>query len=316
MTSGKEKKDILRRLAIGEVDILITTHAGFGRDVLFKNLELLIIDEEQHFGVEQKEKMKTKFPCHVLFLSATPIPRTLQMGLSKVKDISIIATPPFDRILPITQVMDFSATVLTNAIMREKERGGRTFFVCPIISDIDQQVTRIVSMTGGEVQVGIAHGQMPAEKLEDAMDKFFDGFFDVLVTTSIVESGIDITFANTMIIYKAEMFGLSALYQLRGRVGRGKNQSYVYFITKDSNRLTETAQERLKVIASIKNLGEGMKVAMADLDIRGAGNIVGKQQHGKMAEVGIELYEQMLKEAISSVRNEKPENTEDRKSVV
>jgi transcription-repair coupling factor (superfamily II helicase) len=244
--------------------------------------------------VEQKEKMKTKFPCHILFLSATPIPRTLQMGLSKVKDISIIATPPFDRILPITQVMNFDPTVLTNAIMREKERGGRTFFVCPRIADIDEQVTRIVKMTDGNVRVGVAHGQMETEKLEDAMEQFYDGFFDVLVTTSIVESGIDISFANTMIIYKAEMFGLSALYQLRGRVGRGKNQSYVYFVTRDSNRLTETAQERLKVIASIKNLGEGMKVAMADLDIRGAGNIVGKQQHGKMADVGIELYEQMI----------------------
>lgn len=303
-TSAKEKKDILRRLAIGEVDILITTHAGFGKDVTFKNLELLIIDEEQHFGVEQKEKMKAKYPCHCLLLSATPIPRTLQMGLSKVKDISIIATPPFDRILPITQVMGFDSTVLTHAIMREKERGGRTFFVCPRVADIDEQVTRIVTMTGGNIKVGIAHGQMEPEKLEDAMDGFFAGHFDVLVTTSIVESGIDISFANTMIIYKAEMFGLSALYQLRGRVGRGKTQSYVYFVMKDENRITQNAQERLRVIASIKNLGEGMKVAMADLDIRGAGNIVGKQQHGKMADVGIELYEQMLKEAISTVRNE------------
>lgn len=310
-TTTKEKKNILHRLAIGEVDILITTHAGFGKDVIFKNLDLLIIDEEQHFGVEQKEKIKAKFPCHCLLLSATPIPRTLQMGLSKIKDISIIATPPFDRILPITQLMDFDPTVLTNAIMREKDRKGRTFFVCPRIADIDEQVTRIAKMTQGNIRIGIAHGQMPSEELENAMEQFYDGHYDVLVTTSIVESGIDISFANTMIIYKAEMFGLSALYQLRGRVGRGKTQSYVYFITRDSNRLTENAKERLRVLASIKSLGEGMKIAMSDLDIRGAGNIVGKEQSGKMAEVGVELYEQMLKEAIAEVRNEKAESMDD-----
>lgn len=311
MTSVKEKKDILRRLAIGEVDILITTHTGFGKDVIFKNLDLLIIDEEQHFGVEQKEKMKAKFICHVLFLSATPIPRTLQMGLSKIKDISIIATPPFDRILPITQVMDFDTTVLTNAILREKEQNGRTFFICPRVADLNEQMTRIIKMTQGLVKVGIMHGQMDTEALEDTMDKFYDGYYDVLVTTSIVESGIDISFANTMIIYKAEMFGLSALYQLRGRVGRGKAQSYVYFITRDSNHLTENAKERLKVIASIKNLGEGMKVAISDLDIRGAGNIVGKEQHGKLTDVGTELYERMLKEAIAEVHHEVVENPDD-----
>lgn len=303
-TTIKERKQIIEQLKIGEVDILIATHAGFNDEISFKNLELLIIDEEQHFGVEQKEKMKKKFACHVLLLSATPIPRTLQMGLSGLKDISIIATPPFDRLLPQTQVMVFDSIVLSNAIIREKQRGGRTFFVCPRVSDLEEQKMRVLAITGGEVSVGIAHGGMPPAELEVVMDKFYTGVYDVLVTTSIVESGIDISFANTMILYRAEMFGLAALYQLRGRVGRGKVQSYVYFVVKDIDRMTENAKQRLKAISSINSLGEGMKIAISDLDIRGAGNVVGREQSGKMNDVGVELYEQMLKEAVMEVKHE------------
>lgn len=305
-TTAKERKRILEQLRNGEVDILIATHAGFSSEISFKNLELLIIDEEQHFGVEQKEKLKNKFNCHVLLLSATPIPRTLQMGLSGLKDISIIATPPFDRLLPQTQVSVFDSIVISNAIIREKQRSGRTFFVCPRVSDLEEQKARVLAITGGEVSVGIAHGGMPPAELEVVMDKFYEGVYDVLVTTSIVESGIDISFANTMILYRAEMFGLSALYQLRGRVGRGKVQSYVYFVVKDINRMTDTAKQRLKAISSISSLGEGMKIAISDLDIRGAGNIVGKEQHGKINDVGVELYEQMLKEAVSEIKHETP----------
>jgi transcription-repair coupling factor (superfamily II helicase) len=303
-TTAKERKFIIQQINCGEIDILIATHAGFSEEIKFKNLELLIIDEEQHFGVAQKEKMKERFACHVLLLSATPIPRTLQMGLSGIKDISIIATPPFDRILPQTQVMVFDSMVIANAIVREKERGGRTFFVCPRVADLEEQKTRILGITGGSISVGIAHGGMPPEDLENVMDKFYTGIYDVLVTTSIVESGIDISFANTMILYRSEMFGLAALYQLRGRVGRGKVQSYVYFIVKDIDRMTENAKQRLKAISSISSLGEGMKISLSDLDIRGSGNIVGKEQSGKMNDVGVELYEQMLKEAVMEVKNE------------
>ncbi|MDA0617224.1 MAG: helicase-related protein [Proteobacteria bacterium] len=310
-TTPKERRQIIEQIKNGEVDILIATHAGFSDEISFKNLELLIIDEEQHFGVEQKEKMKKKFACHVLLLSATPIPRTLQMGLSGLKDISIIATPPFDRLLPQTQVMVFDSIVISNAIIREKQRGGRTFFVCPRVSDLEEQKLRILAITGGEVSVGIAHGGMPPAELEVVMDKFYTGVYDVLVTTSIVESGIDISFANTMVLYRAEMFGLAALYQLRGRVGRGKVQSYVYFVVKDINRMTENAKQRLKAISSINSLGEGMKIAISDLDIRGAGNVVGKEQSGKMNDVGVELYEQMLKEAVMEVKHEVREDDAD-----
>ena len=310
-TTPKERRQIIEQIKNGEVDILIATHAGFSDEISFKNLELLIIDEEQHFGVEQKEKMKKKFACHVLLLSATPIPRTLQMGLSGLKDISIIATPPFDRLLPQTQVMVFDSIVISNAIIREKQRGGRTFFVCPRVSDLEEQKLRILAITGGEVSVGIAHGGMPPAELEVVMDKFYTGVYDVLVTTSIVESGIDISFANTMVLYRAEMFGLAALYQLRGRVGRGKVQSYVYFVVKDINRMTENAKQRLKAISSINSLGEGMKIAISDLDIRGAGNVVGKEQSGKMNDVAVELYEQMLKEAVMEVKHEVREDDAD-----
>jgi transcription-repair coupling factor (superfamily II helicase) len=310
-TSAKERKHIIEQINIGEIDILIATHAGFNDEIAFKNLELLVIDEEQHFGVEQKEKIKSKFLCHVLLLSATPIPRTLQMGLSGLRDISIIATPPFDRLLPQTQVMTFDSIVISNAILREKAQNGRTFFVCPRVSDLEEQKARILAITGGEVSVGVAHGGMPPRDLEVIMDKFYSGVYDVLVTTSIVESGIDISFANTMILYRAEMFGLSALYQLRGRVGRGKMQSYVYFVVKDINRMTDNAKQRLKAISSISSLGEGMKIAVSDLDIRGAGNIVGKEQHGKINDVGVELYEQMLKEAVTDIKNDTKHDNED-----
>ncbi len=303
-TTARERRRIVDMINCGEIDILIATHAGFSEEIKFKNLELLVIDEEQHFGVAQKEKMKERFKCHVLLLSATPIPRTLQMGLSGIKDISIIATPPFDRILPQTQVMVFDSMVLANAIIREKERGGRTFFVCPRVSDLEEQKTRILGITGGTVNIGIAHGGMPPDDLENVMEKFYTGVYDVLVTTSIIESGIDISFANTMILFRAEMFGLAALYQLRGRVGRGNVQSFVYFVVKDIDRMTDNAKQRLKAISSISSLGEGMKISLSDLDIRGSGNIVGKEQSGKMNDVGVELYEQMLKEAVTEVKSD------------
>ena len=302
-TSSISKAQILKEVESGEVDILIGTHALFSDKIKFKNLGLIVIDEEQHFGVKQKEKLKEgRDGVHFLSLSATPIPRTLQMSISGLRDISIIATPPFDRILPKTFVMPYDSIILANAITREKARGGRVFFVAPRISDLAEQMSKLASVMP-EVKFGMAHGRMPTHKIDDAMLDFYEGKLDVLVTTSIVESGIDISFANTIIIYKADMFGLSSLYQLKGRVGRSSVQSYAYFIV-DERKLVENANAkmRLDALANIKSLGAGFKIAGTDMDIRGAGNLVGEEQSGKMEMIGIELYEEMLKEAVMKVK--------------
>lgn len=312
---GREKLKILEEIARGEIDIVIGTHALFSDKLKFKNLGLVVIDEEQHFGVKQKDKLKEgREEIHFLSLSATPIPRTLQMSLSGLRDISIIATPPFDRLLPKTFVMPYEKIVLANAITREKARSGRVFFVCPRIADLEVQAEKLQSVLP-EIKFGIAHGRMTAKNLDDVMLSFFEGKIDVLVTTSIVESGIDISFANTIIIYNANMFGLSSLYQLKGRVGRGSVQSYCYFII-DEKRLeeNENAKMRLNALANIKSLGAGFKIAGTDMDIRGAGNLVGEDQSGKMEALGVELYEEMLKEAVMKVKvgiNEGFETEED-----
>jgi transcription-repair coupling factor (superfamily II helicase) len=301
--STKQKEEIFLETELGEVDILIGTHALFSEKLKFKNLSLLIIDEEQHFGVKQKEKLKEgKEGVHFLSLSATPIPRTLQMSLSGLRDISIISTPPFDRLLPKTFLMPYDLIVLSSAITREKARNGRVFFVCPRISDLEEQKAKL-EMALPEVRFVIAHGRMTGNQIEDIMLKFYEGFIDCLVTTSIIESGVDISFANTIIIYRAEMFGLSGLYQLRGRVGRSSVQSYAYLIV-DEKKMVDgsNTKNRLEAIANLKSLGSGFKIAGADMDIRGAGNLIGEEQAGKINDVGVELYQEMLQEAVMKLK--------------
>jgi len=289
-------------LADGTVDIVIGTHALLGKAVTFKDLALLVVDEEQHFGVAHKEKLKQlRSEVHVLTLTATPIPRTLQLALTGVRDLSIIASPPVDRLAVRTFVSPFDALIVREALLREKYRGGQAFYVCPRIEDLpgakdflDRQVP--------EVRVAVAHGQMPAGTLDDIMSAFYDGKFDVLLSTTIIESGLDIPTANTLIVHRADRFGLAQLYQLRGRVGRAKLRAYALLTLPVQKKITAQAERRLKVLQSLDTLGAGFQIASHDLDIRGAGNLLGEEQSGHIKEVGFELYQQMLEEAVLSLK--------------
>lgn len=297
----KDLEKIRQQAKDGEVDILIGTH-GLFKNLEFKNLDLLIIDEEQHFGVKQKEALKHgREDIHCLSLSATPIPRTLHMSLSGIRDISIIATPPVDRLVIKTQVMEYDDLILRNAILREKDREGRTFFVCPKIADLEERMEYLKKIVP-EVRVAIAHGQMKGDRLDEVMIEFYDGKYDVLLTTSIIESGIDISFANTIIVHKANLFGLSALYQLRGRVGRSGAQAYAYFLIESKQKLNTSAVLRLKTIASIHTLGAGFVVATGDMDIRGAGNLMGDEQSGSIKDVGVEMYQDMVRDMMNQIK--------------
>jgi transcription-repair coupling factor (superfamily II helicase) len=302
MISTTNAKKIKQDLADGKIDIIIGTHSLLAKNIKFKNLGLLVIDEEQHFGVAQKERIKElKSEVHILTLSATPIPRTLQMSLGGVKELSIISTPPVDRIAIRNYVMPYDAIIVREAILREHNRGGRVFFVVPRIQDINHLHDKLTKQIP-EVKIAIAHGQMPPATLDQIMNDFYDGKFDVLLSTTIIESGIDITLANTMIIYKSEHFGLSQLYQLRGRVGRGKVRGYCYFTTK-VNKLSEISKKKLQVIQKLDELGAGFSIASHDLDIRGSGNILGDEQSGHIRETGAELYQAMLNDAIKRLKN-------------
>ncbi len=306
-----EKRNILSKVKDGSIDILIGTHGVFSDSTEFKNLDLVIIDEEQHFGVKQKEKLKEgKEGVHFLYLSATPIPRTLHMSLSGLKDISLITTPPVDRVNVKTMVMDYDDLTLRNAMLREKERGGRTFFVCPRVADTTSREEYLLKIVP-ELKVAVAHGKMQGEKLDEIMLDFYEGKYDVLLTTTIIESGIDISFANTMIIHRADMFGLSALYQLRGRVGRSGTQAHCYLLA-DIKQVTKNEQSalRLKTISSISSLGAGFSVATSDMDIRGFGSLVGDEQSGSVKNVGAELYQEMVRDAIANLKND-PSSTKD-----
>ncbi|MGI9406837.1 MAG: transcription-repair coupling factor, partial [Hyphomicrobiaceae bacterium] len=264
-------------LAEGQVDIIIGTHALLGKSVTFANLGLLIIDEEQHFGVQHKERLKQlRDDVHVLTLTATPIPRTLQLALSGVRELSLITTAPVDRLAVRTYVSPFDPVVLREALLRERYRGGQTFYVVPRISDLDEIAT-FLRETVPEVKFAMAHGQMPPGELDDIMNAFYDGEYDVLLSTTIVESGLDIPTANTMIVHRADRFGLSQLYQLRGRVGRSKARAYSYFTVPPKKRMTDGAEKRLKVLQSLDTLGAGFTLASHDLDIRGAGNLLGEE---------------------------------------
>ena len=287
----------------GTVDIAVGTHALLAKNIRFQNLGLLIIDEEQHFGVGHKERLKQlRSDIHVLTLTATPIPRTLQLSLSGVRDLSIIGTPPVDRLSIRTYVSEFDAVTIREALLREHYRGGQSFYVVPRITDLPE-IEEFLREQVPEVSFVVAHGQMPAGELDDKMNAFYDGKFDVLLATTIVESGLDIPTANTMVVHRSDMFGLSQLYQIRGRVGRSKTRAYAYLTTKPRAKLTDAAQKRLRVLGSLDALGAGFTLASQDLDIRGAGNLLGEEQSGQMRDVGYELYQSMLEEAIAKIKS-------------
>jgi len=300
---AKEAEQTRKGLADGTVDIVIGTHAVLAKSVNIKSLGLLIIDEEQHFGVQHKERLKQmRSDIHVLTLTATPIPRTLQLSLSGVRDLSIIGTPPVDRLAIRTFVSEFDAITIREGLLREHYRGGQSFYVVPRISDLPE-IEQFLREQCPELTYVVAHGQMAAGELDDRMNAFYDGKFDVLLATTIVESGLDIPTANTIVIHRADMFGLSQLYQIRGRVGRSKTRAYAYLTTKPNAKLTVTAQKRLRVLSSLDTLGAGFTLASQDLDIRGAGNMLGEEQSGHMRDVGYELYQSMLEEAIAKIRS-------------
>lgn len=302
LVTTKEANATKEGLCDGHVNIVIGTHALFGKGIKFDNLGLVIVDEEQRFGVKQKERLKEiKADVHVLTLSATPIPRTLQMSLTGVKEMSLITTPPVDRLAIRTFVMPFDGVVIREALMREHYRGGQSFYVCPRIKDmkdVEDSLKEIVP----ELKIVSAHGQMTPTELEDRMTAFYDGQYDVLLATNIIESGIDIATANTMIVHRADMFGLSQLYQIRGRIGRSKVRAYAYLTYQPGAKLNDQAMKRLEVMETLDTLGSGFQLASHDMDIRGAGNLLGEQQSGHIREVGAELYQQMLEEAVAAAR--------------
>lgn len=310
MVPAKEAKETRELIKEGKVDVVIGTHALLAKTIEFKNLALLIVDEEQKFGVAQKERLKKlKSTTHVLTLTATPIPRTLQLSLTGIRDLSIIATPPVDRLAVRTYVMPFDAVVIREAILREFYRGGRSFYVCPRIKDLEEVEKKLKELVP-EVKVVVAHGQMPPTTLDDIMNKFYDGAYDVLLSTTIVESGLDIPTANTLIIHRADMYGLSQLYQLRGRVGRSKLRAYAYLTMPERHAPTEQAVKRLEVMQKLDTLGAGFTLASHDMDIRGFGNLLGEEQSGQVREVGVELYQDMLREAIEALKAEEGEDAQ------
>jgi transcription-repair coupling factor (superfamily II helicase) len=300
----KEAKLVKEEIAAGKVEIVVGTHALLAKDVRFAHLGLVIVDEEQHFGVIQKERLKQlKADVHVLTLTATPIPRTLQLALSGVREMSIIATPPVDRLAVRTFVMPFDPVVVREAILRERDRGGQVFYVAPRISDLDE-VREELRKVVPEIRVCMAHGRMAPTELEDVMTAFDERAYDLLLSTNIIESGLDIPSANTLIVHRADMFGLAQLYQLRGRIGRGKLRAYAYLTLPEKKKLAPTAQRRLEVMQTLDTLGAGFQLASHDLDIRGAGNLLGDEQSGHIREVGIELYQHMLEEAVAAARTD------------
>ena len=298
LVPAREAKETKERLKAGQVDIVIGTHAILAKSVEFKNLGLVIVDEEQRFGVTHKERLKNlRAEVHVLTLTATPIPRTLQMAMSGLRELSVIQTPPVDRLAVRTYVMPWDPVVIREALLREHYRGGQTYFVAPRVADLPD-LERFMRDEVPEVRFVTAHGQLPPTEVEEKMSAFYDRMYDVLLSTTIVESGLDIPSANTMIIHRADRFGLAQLYQLRGRVGRAKTRAYAYFTTPATRLVTGTADKRLQVLANLDSLGAGFQLASHDLDIRGAGNLLGDEQSGHIKEVGFELYQSMLEDAI------------------
>ena len=309
--SSKEASETREMISNGSCDVVVGTHAVLSKQVDFKRLGLLVIDEEQRFGVKHKERLKEmKADVHVLTLSATPIPRTLQLALTGIRDLSIIATPPVDRLSVRTYVVEFDPITIREALLRERYRGGQSYFVAPRVSDLPF-LEKFLKEQVPEVSFLTAHGQMPSGQLETIMSDFYEGKADVLLATTIVESGLDIPRANTLILHRADMFGLAQLYQLRGRVGRAKLRAYAYMTTKKDMVLTDAAEKRLKVLQSLDSLGAGFMLASHDLDMRGGGNLLGDAQSGHVREVGVELYQQMLEDAVRALRTGEAEPVDD-----
>ncbi len=302
--SIKERKEILQKVEAGQIDVLIGTHSILNKNVKFKDAGLLIVDEEQRFGVAQKEKWKTwATGIDVLTLSATPIPRTLHMSLVHLRQMCLIETPPTERLPVQTYVTEYDGAIVRDAIMREKRRGGQVFFVYNRVATMERMKVELEALIP-EVTVGMAHGQMTGAVLEANMFDFYEGEYDVLLCSSLVENGLDIANANTIIVYDADRFGLSQLYQMRGRVGRSHRTAYAYFLYRRNKILNEVAEKRLQAVKEFTELGSGFKIAMRDLEIRGAGNLLGREQHGNIAGVGFVMYVQMLEEAVNRLRNE------------
>jgi transcription-repair coupling factor (superfamily II helicase) len=302
MVTAKEATEVRKGVASGDINIVVGTHALLAKSVEFADLGLLIVDEEQHFGVAHKERLKAmKADVHVLTLTATPIPRTLQLALTGVREMSIIATPPVDRLAVRTFIMPFDSVVVREALQRERFRGGQVFCVVPRIEDLQRMSDRLREIVP-EARTVQAHGRLAPTELERVMTEFGDGKYDILLSTNIVESGLDMPAVNTLLIYRADMFGLGQLYQLRGRVGRGKQRGYAYLTWPPNHRLSAAAEKRLNVMQTLDALGAGFTLASHDLDIRGAGNLLGDEQSGHIREVGIELYQQMLEDAVADIR--------------
>ena len=302
-----EKKQILKGVEDGSIDILIGTHSLLNKKVVFKDLGMLVVDEEQRFGVAQKEKWKEwASNIDVLTLSATPIPRTLHMSLVGVREMSVINTPPEERLPVQTYVVEYDMNLIADAIKRELARGGQVYFVYNRVASINHMGELLESALPG-LRYAVAHGQMTGRQIEEIMTDFYEGHYDVLLSTSIIETGLDIPNANTIIIYDADRLGLSQLYQMRGRVGRSRRRAYAYFMYRPDKILSEAAEKRLKAIEEFTELGAGFKLAMRDLEIRGAGNLLGSQQHGNIASVGFGMYVSMLEEAIAKAQNKEVE---------
>ena len=302
--TAKEVKDILERLKAGEIDILVGTHRLLAKDVQFHDLGLLIVDEEQRFGVQHKEQIKNmKNQVDVLTLSATPIPRTLHMSMVGIRDMSVLETPPEQRLPVQTRVVDYNDGMIRDAILREISRGGQVYFLYNQVKRIEEFYARLRALVP-EARIGVAHGQMKEHGLEDVMMDFYGGSYDVLLCTTIIESGLDVPTANTLIVFDADRFGLSQLYQLRGRVGRSNRQAYAYFTVRPDRNLSETADQRLAAIREFTEFGAGFRIAMRDLEIRGAGNILGAEQHGHLATVGYDMYCKLMEEVLAETKDE------------
>ena len=304
LVSKVKANHTIEKINNGEIDVVVGTHALLSDKIKFKKLGLLIIDEEQHFGVSQKEKIKNiKSDIHILSLTATPIPRTLQMSLVGLRDLSIISTAPVNRQTIKTEVISFNANKISEAIIAEKNRGGQIYYVCPRVSELDQ-VEDFLKINLPDVTYRIAHGQMTPKSLENVMVDFYNDEFKILLCTTIVESGLDLSKTNTMIVHNSDKFGLSQLYQLRGRIGRANIEAYCYYTISDFNSITETANQRLNLLKKLDSRGSSFNLASHDLEVRGSGNIIGDQQSGHIREIGLELYHRLLKEKIIELRSD------------
>jgi len=304
MVTAKDANETRAGLKDGTFEIVVGTHAVLAEQVGFKDLGLVIVDEEQHFGVKHKEKLKSlRADVHLLTLTATPIPRTLQMALSGIREMSIIATPPVDRLAVRTYVTPWDPVLVREALLREKYRGGQAYYVAPRLKELPD-IEKFLREQVPEVKFVVGHGQMSPTQLEEVMSAFYDGQYDVLVSTTIVESGIDIPTANTLIVHRADMFGLAQLHQIRGRIGRSKARAFAYLTTDPKRPLSLSAERRLQVLQSLDNLGAGFQLASHDLDQRGGGNLLGDEQSGHIREVGVELYQQMLEDAVAELREQ------------